>query len=130
MANLYAKWNDKGTLARLRPAPKPRKVDVPSPVRYARGQMPASDLRVALFSGNYNYVRDGANQALNLLMQKVLDQGGMVRVYSPTTDPPAFAPVGDLVSVPALPMPRGRGEYRFATGMPGSVRRDLEAYAP
>ena len=27
--------------------------------------MQPSDLRVALFSGNYNYVRDGANQALN-----------------------------------------------------------------
>ena len=27
--------------------------------------MDASGLRVALFSGNYNYVRDGANQALN-----------------------------------------------------------------
>ena len=27
--------------------------------------MDATGLRVALFSGNYNYVRDGANQALN-----------------------------------------------------------------
>jgi hypothetical protein len=26
--------------------------------------MDVSDLRVAIFSGNYNYVRDGANQAL------------------------------------------------------------------
>ncbi|MBO9711584.1 glycosyltransferase family 1 protein [Sphingomonas sp.] len=93
--------------------------------------MKPTDLRVALFSGNYNYVRDGANQALNLLMQHVLDLGGKVRVYSPTTKTPAFAPVGDLVSVPALPMPGGRDEYRFATpGMPAKIRKDLEAFAP
>ncbi|MEI9928836.1 MAG: glycosyltransferase family 1 protein [Sphingomonas sp.] len=91
--------------------------------------MQASDLRVALFSGNYNYVRDGANQALNLLMGYVLSQGGRVRVYSPTTDTPAFPPIGDLVSVPALPMPGGRHEYRFATGL-RHVRADLEAFAP
>ena len=30
-----------------------------------------SGLRVALFSGNYNYVRDGANQALNRLCTRV-----------------------------------------------------------
>src|SRR3546814_12559668 len=27
--------------------------------------MQTTDLRIALFTGNYNYVRDGANQALN-----------------------------------------------------------------
>ena len=55
------------------------------------------DLRVALFSGNYNYVRDGANQALNLLVGHLLSRGAEVRVYSPTTKRPAFAPTGDLV---------------------------------
>lgn len=39
-------------------------------------------LRVALFSGNYNYVRDGANQALNRLAEYLLRQGVAVRVYS------------------------------------------------
>ncbi|RZI37628.1 glycosyltransferase family 1 protein, partial [Herbaspirillum sp. HC18] len=67
--------------------------------------MKPTELRVALFSGNYNYVRDGANQALNLLVGYLLDQGVKVRVYSPTTDTPAFPPTGDLVSVPALPVP-------------------------
>ena len=59
-----------------------------------------SDLRIALFSGNYNYVRDGANQALNRLVEYLLRQGAKVRVYSPTVDKPAFEPAGDLVSVP------------------------------
>ncbi len=92
--------------------------------------MQPSDLRVALFSGNYNYVRDGANQALNKLVGYLLDQGVTVRVYSPTTDTPAFPPTGDLVSVPAWPVPGGRAEYKFATGLPQSIRADLEAFAP
>ena len=87
-------------------------------------------LRVALFSGNYNYVRDGANQALNRLAEYLLRQGVAVRVYSPTTDTPAFEPMGDLVSAPSLPFPGGRDEYRFSTGMNRRVRDDLDRFAP
>ena len=50
--------------------------------------MQPSDLRIALFSGNYNYVRDGANQALNRLVDYLLRQGASVRVYSPTVEMP------------------------------------------
>lgn len=89
-----------------------------------------TDLRIALFSGNYNYTRDGANQALNLLVGHLLRRGVQVRVYSPTIDPPAFAPTGDLVSIPAIPMPLGRAEYRLARGMPRVIREDVEAFAP
>lgn len=92
--------------------------------------MNPSDLRVALFSGNYNYVRDGANQALNKLVRHLLDAGVQVRVYSPTTDTPAFEPQGDLVSVPAFAMPGGRGEYKVALGLPKAPRADLEAFRP
>jgi len=88
-----------------------------------------SDLRVALFSGNYNYVRDGANQALNRLVEYLLRQGVSVRVYSPTVDEPAFPPTGDLVGVPAIPIP-GRSEYRLPIALPSRVRRDLEKFAP
>ncbi len=92
--------------------------------------MKPSELRVALFSGNYNYVRDGANQALNLLVGHLLAQGVTVRVYSPTIDPPAFPPTGDLVSVPSVRLPGKRGEYRAALGLPAVTRRDLDAFAP
>ena len=90
--------------------------------------MKPTDLRVALFSGNYNYVRDGANQALNRLGEYLLRQGVTLRVYSPTTDTPAFEPAGDLVDIPAIALPGGRGEYRLGRGLPAIVRRDLEAY--
>ena len=91
--------------------------------------MDAADLRIALFTGNYNYVRDGANQALNRLVEYLLRQGAAVRIYSPTVDEPAFPPNGDLVSVPALPVPR-RPEYRFPVGIPPSAKRDVKRFQP
>jgi glycosyltransferase involved in cell wall biosynthesis len=91
--------------------------------------MKPDELRIALFSGNYNYVRDGANQALNRLVGFLLRQGASVRVYSPTVEQPAFPPTGDLVSVPSFPIP-GRPEYRLAFRLPAKVRRDLEAFNP
>ena len=91
--------------------------------------MDVTGLRIALFSGNYNYVRDGANQALNRLVEFLLRQGASVRVYSPTTDIPAFDPVGDLVSVPSFAIP-GRAEYRFATGLSDKIKADLASFKP
>lgn len=91
--------------------------------------MDVSNLRVALFSGNYNYVRDGANQALNRLVDYLLRQGADVRVYSPTTDTPAFEPAGELVSLPSVPIP-GRGEYQFSTGLSAAIKANLAEFDP
>ena len=91
--------------------------------------MQPSDLRIALFSGNYNYHRDGANQALNRLVEYLLRQGAQVRVYSPTVEQPAFPPTGDLVSIPAIPIPV-RSEYRLPIAIPARVRRDLDQFDP
>jgi glycosyltransferase involved in cell wall biosynthesis len=91
--------------------------------------MDLSQLRIALFSGNYNFVKDGANQALNRLVGYLLRQGAAVRVYSPTTDHPAFPATGDLVSVPSVPLP-GRAEYRFAFGILPAAKRDLRRFNP
>jgi len=88
-----------------------------------------TDLRVALFSGNYNYVRDGANQALNRLVAYLLRQGVNVRIYSPTVKEPAFPATGEVVSIPAIPIP-GRAEYRLPIALPRSVRRDLARFNP
>jgi phosphatidylinositol alpha 1,6-mannosyltransferase len=91
--------------------------------------METSDLRIALFSGNYNYVRDGANQALNRLVGYLLRQGAKVRVYSPTVENPAFEATGDLVSVPSIAIP-GRPEYRLPLRVSREMKRDMEAFAP
>lgn len=91
--------------------------------------MDVTELRIALFSGNYNNVLDGANKALNRLAEYILRQGAQLRVYSPTVDTPAFSPTGTLVSVPSVPFP-GRGEYRFPLGLSEANKRDLEKFAP
>jgi phosphatidylinositol alpha 1,6-mannosyltransferase len=91
--------------------------------------MQTSDLRIALFSGNYNMTVDGANKALNRLVGYLLKQGAQVRVYSPTIANPDFAPQGDLVSVPSVAFP-SRGEYRFPLHFSARVRRDIADFNP
>lgn len=107
-----------------RPSRSPRADDAP-----AGAPQIAAGLRVALFSGNYNCVRDGANRALNRLARFILDHGGTVRVYSPTIDTPAFAPAGDLVSIPSFGIP-GRREYRIAPRLTKAAREDIRRFAP
>ena len=90
----------------------------------------ARPLRIALFSGNYNYTLDGANKSLNRLVDHLQSRmGASVRVYSPTSPTPAFAAVGDLISVPSLKIPF-RADYRLALGLPPAIRRDVEAFEP
>ena len=91
--------------------------------------MDITGLRIALFSGNYNYVRDGANQALNRLVGYLLRQGAKVRVYAPVVPQPAFPPTGDLIGAPSIAIP-GRGEYRIPLWMSHAVRKDIDQFAP
>ncbi|WND02698.1 glycosyltransferase family 1 protein [Temperatibacter marinus] len=91
--------------------------------------MPASKLKIALFSGNYNYVKDGANQALNKLVAYLEKQGVEVRVYSPTSKTPAFEPAGTLISIPSWPIPT-RKEYRIAFRLPKEIIANLDEFAP
>jgi phosphatidylinositol alpha 1,6-mannosyltransferase len=90
--------------------------------------MNVSDLRIALTSGNYNYVRDGANRALNNLVGWLLDKGAAVRVYAPVVEHPAFPPTGDLVGVRSIAIPF-RPEYRIPLGL-DKARDDLDAFRP
>jgi glycosyltransferase involved in cell wall biosynthesis len=91
--------------------------------------MDVTDLRVALFSGNYNYVRDGANQALNRLVEYLLRKGAAVRIYSPKVRHPAFDHVGDLIGVPAIPLP-GRAEYRAPILLTPGIKKDIHRFKP
>ena len=55
--------------------------------------MDVTDLRIALFSGNYNMTLDGANKALNRLaaegyLELHRRRGAMVRRLSATASPP------------------------------------------
>ena len=97
-------------------------------VRAARSPVPP--IRVALFSGNYDCVRDGANRALNRLVAHLLDrEGAAVRIFSPRAPQPAFESAGDVCAVRSLALP-GRPEYRLALGLTRAARAELEAFAP
>lgn len=86
--------------------------------------------RVALFTGNYNYIKEGANQALNKLVRHLETRvGATVRIYSPVTATPAFAPEGTLIPVRSIPLP-GRSEFRLALGLPCAARRDIRDFSP
>ncbi|WP_447728756.1 glycosyltransferase family 4 protein [Sphingomonas koreensis] len=108
-------------------------VSVASPLGLAcapRAIRPSSPIRVALFSGNYDCVRDGANRALNRLVAHLLDEEhAEVRIFSPRAPRPAFDSAGDVRAVRSLALP-GRPEYRLALGLTRKTRVELEAFAP
>jgi glycosyltransferase involved in cell wall biosynthesis len=100
------------------------------PAGISRARSSARPIRVALFSGNYDCVRDGANRALNRLVAHLLDkESAEVRVFSPRAPKPAFASAGDVRAVRSLALP-GRPEYRLALGLTRSTRAQLESFAP
>ena len=89
----------------------------------------APELRVALFTGNYNYIKDGVALTLNRLVAFLLKRGVPVLVFAPTGPVAAFPPTGDLVSVPSMAIP-GRSEYRVALGFPAAQRQQLADFRP
>jgi glycosyltransferase involved in cell wall biosynthesis len=91
--------------------------------------MDVTDLRIAMFTGNYNVVRDGANQALHRLVDFLQHNGAKVRVYSPVVRKPGIPANARIVNVPAIPVP-GRAEYRAPIMLPARAMRDIRRYAP
>lgn len=84
---------------------------------------------MALFTGNYNYIKDGVALTLNRLVAFLERRGVPVLVFAPVADKPAFESVGELVPVPSFAIPT-RKEYRIATGLPEAQRKRLEAFRP
>ncbi len=87
------------------------------------------ELRLALFTGNYNYIKDGVALTLNRLVGFLERRGIPVLVIAPTGPKPAFEATGELISVPSLPIPF-RSEYRISLGLSRKARRRLEAFRP
>lgn len=93
-------------------------------------QTPDSKLRIALFSGNYNYVMDGPVRALNMLVAYLERTGHEVLVFAPTNKEPAFEHSGTLISVPSIALPGKRSEYRLGLGLHGKTKHTLDEFAP
>lgn len=91
--------------------------------------MSNTPLRVALFSGNYNYVMDGPVRALNKLVGHLEKRGHEALVFAPTSRDSYLPHEGTLVSLPSISAPR-RPEYRIGMGLNGDAKRKLEAFNP
>jgi len=86
-------------------------------------------LRVVVWCGNYNYVKDGAVVALNRLVQHLESKAVPVMVVAPLPGEPVFESYGTVTPVPSVPIP-GRSEYRLTLGIPRSVRDKIAAFRP
>lgn len=86
-------------------------------------------LRVAVFSGNYNYVMDGPVRALNALVGHLEKRGHEALVFAPTSKSSYLEHEGTLVSIPSIPAPR-RPEYRVALGLFGDQLETLKRFSP
>lgn len=95
----------------------------------AREDSTRAPLRIALFSGNYNYVMDGPVRALNKLVDHLELRGHEVIVFAPTARESYLEHAGTLISIPSMAAPR-RPEYRIGIGLNGRARRTLEDFQP
>lgn len=90
-----------------------------------------TELRVALFTGNYNHIRDGVSLTLNRLVSYLESQNIPVLVFGPSVKNPTIKHCGELVVTPSIPMlVPGREEYRIATRFPKSAKKRLEEFKP
>tara|TARA_R110000868_G_scaffold1211_7_gene9441 strand:+ start:12256 stop:13488 length:1233 start_codon:yes stop_codon:yes gene_type:complete len=90
-----------------------------------------TELRVALFTGNYNHIRDGVSLTLNRLVYYLESQNIPVLVFGPSNKNPAIDHCGELVVTPSIPMlVPGREEYRIATHLSKKAKKRLEEFKP
>jgi glycosyltransferase involved in cell wall biosynthesis len=104
-------------LAAPRPGPSPD------------GGPSAPGLRVALFTGSYNYIRDGVALTLNRLVAYLLDHGVEVLVFTPVARTPALEHAGEIVPIASMAIPL-RPEYRISAGLTPAARARLAAFDP
>jgi glycosyltransferase involved in cell wall biosynthesis len=90
---------------------------------------PLAGVRVALFTGAYNHIRDGVSLTLNRLVAHLERRGAEVLVFAPTIPEPVIDHNGTLEPVPSIPMP-GRGEYRLTIGLTRSQVQRLRSFSP
>lgn len=89
------------------------------------------ELRVALFTGNYNHIRDGVSLTLNTLVKYLESREIPVLVFGPSVKNPAIDHQGELVVTPSIPMlVPGREEYRITTHFPRSAKKKLKDFNP
>lgn len=84
---------------------------------------------VAIFTGNYNHIRDGVSNTLNRAVEHLEKGGHRVIVFGPKAPVPALEHKGSFYPVRSMPAP-ARPEYRISLGFPSREKKRLRAFAP
>ena len=87
------------------------------------------NLRIALFTGNYNCITDGVSRTLHRLVFYLEERGHQVLVFGPEPRNEGISSPGAFVPVKALSIP-GRKEYRFSLGLSRSTQARVEEFSP
>ena len=90
---------------------------------------PERDLRIAIFTSNYDYIKDGVALTLNRLVGYLQKRNIPVVIFAPRVKKAAFAAVGEIIGVPSFPVPR-RHEYRMGMGLSNKSKVRLEEFNP
>ncbi len=85
--------------------------------------------KIALFTGNYNHIKDGVSLTLNRLVRFLEENGVEVLVFGPTIQNPPIEHAGNFVSVPSVAAP-GREEYRISLFLPEVQRQQVLDFKP
>ncbi|MDG5766003.1 glycosyltransferase family 1 protein [Balneolales bacterium ANBcel1] len=85
--------------------------------------------RIAIFTGNYNHIRDGVSNTLNRLVGHLEAKEFEVRVFGPWSPDPVIEHNGTYIPVYAVPAP-GRPEYRISMGLPETEKELLREFKP
>jgi len=85
--------------------------------------------RLALFTGNYNHIKDGVSLTLNRLVRFLESEGIEVLIFGPTIKKPVLEHAGNFVTVPSVAMP-GREEYRISLFFPEVLQFQLDDFDP
>ncbi len=85
--------------------------------------------RIAIFTGNYNHIRDGVSNTLNRLVAHLEKRGYSMLVFGPWSPEPVMQHEGTFVPVYAFAAP-GRSEYRITMGFPSTEKQRLRDFNP
>jgi phosphatidylinositol alpha 1,6-mannosyltransferase len=88
-----------------------------------------SDLRVAIFTGNYAHIQDGVSLTLNRLVNHLEGHGIPVIIFGPSCDYPALRAKGEFHQIPSVALPV-RSEYRLSLYMPSVYEDRLKEFNP
>lgn len=86
-------------------------------------------IKIALFTGNYNHIKDGVSLTLNRLVRFLEEKGHEVLIFAPSIKNPPLEHTGRMLEVPSVAAP-GRDEYRISLFLPEVLRLELDDFKP